>query len=361
MSIDLEELASKLTIHEASTLLAKVYQRTHSETNTDNRFGLYPIKDWDSFRRWKQLESSFWKADEIQFNEDKNDFDQFSEKEKTPLLNAFAFFATGDGEISSMLALRMIYSAPNLEGQAFYINQLANELVHAETYGKMIFTLVDDPKKRDDLLHGISDIKSVDKMNDMIEESFTRPQGLKELYVTLAAAEYMMFTPLFCIIFWYREYKPGKIKNVIFSNEQIAKDECMHCINGCQNYLALRKEERYGDDEVHQIIKRYVDVLEEFSHETLDGSLDELTPENVITYVKYVADDLCIRLGHKMMYHVENPFQWMSYTQLVPKTNFYEQTVGEYKKFNWEKSVEETKQLTEGKNNGGPRRKKKLF
>lgn len=341
----LDQLAETLTINQAASLVARIHEK-QSSVGKGKRFGMYPIADWAAFERMKKLEASFWVADETEFTDDRNDFNELSVEEQHPLLMAFGFFAVGDGSIASMLAYRMILISESFEQQAFYALQLDNERVHGETYGKMIYTLIQNPAKRDQIFNAVENVQSIKKMNAFIENSFTHPHGKKELYVALASAEYLFFTPLFCIIFWYRAYKRGKLGRVIFSNELIAKDEAAHCQNGCENYKALPAAERYTDSEIHAFIKQVCELIFDFADEVLSSiHLEELTPENVKQYIKFVADDELERLGHSKMYNVQSPFEWMDFTNLVPKSNFYEKPVGEYARFNAKDSVGKAREL----------------
>jgi ribonucleoside-diphosphate reductase beta chain len=348
----LNELADNLTIHEAASIISRINEKKRVKNNMSKgkRFGLYPIEDWASFIRYKKLEASFWSASEVEFHDDRNDFNDFTHDEQWPLLMSFGFFAVGDGSITSMVAYIMIVIADSFEKQMFYVAQLHSEAVHGETYGTMIFTLISDPRKRDEIFNAVDNVKSIKAMNEFIEHSFTYPESQKQLYVSLAATEYLMFTPLFCIIFWYRTYKKGKIPQIIFSNEQIAKDEAAHGENGCANYRTL--SDKYTDDEIHLHINKVVELVSAFADEVFaDIKLVELNAENVKRYIRFVADDLFDRLDHSKYYHVKNPFVWMNFTDLVPKTNFYEGTVGEYKRFNLQKSIETAYQLCNGINN----------
>lgn len=337
----IEQLSEELTLAEASSLLAKIHAKK-SEVTKSKRFGLYPIHDWPSFIRMKQLEASHWSANEVEFTKDLNDFNEFTEEEQKPLLMAFGFFAVGDGTITSMLAYRLLTMAPTLEKQLFYIVQLNNERVHAETYANMIYTLVPDERKRMEIFEAVEKINSIKNMNLLIEEALECPDGERDMYFTLACTEYLMFMPLFCIIFWYRAYRKGKISKIILSNELIGRDEATHGINGTENYKALPAHLKYTNQEAWDKIDRFVEVSSGFGYEALENiHLNELTPENVKKYIQYVADDQLERMGHSKCYHVESPFVWMDFTKLVPKTNFYEGTVAEYSRFDVTKGIEE--------------------
>lgn len=342
----IEKLSQELNIYEATSLVAMIHEKS-SSISKSKRFGIFPVEDWGSFARTKALEASRWTADRVNFTGDRGDYNALTEEERKPLERAFGFFAVGDGSVASMIAYKMLTIAPSLEAQQFYMVQLDNERVHAETYGKMINTLISDSARRDEIFNAIEKVESIGKMTDLINEAFLTPDGERDLYVHLAAAEYLMFTPLFCIIFWYRAYKRGKLQGVIFSNEEIAKDEAVHCMNGCANYINLPNSDRYTDEEIWKVVDKFVKAVSDFADETLEGtSLEELTPENVKQYIKYVADDLLDRLGHQKLYKCSSPFKWMDFTNLVPKTNFYEAEVGEYQNFNVSEAIEEAKRLS---------------
>lgn len=344
----LEQLSGQLTLREAASLVARIHAKS-SQVNKGKRFGMYPIEDWAALERTKRLEASFWTANEVDFTDDRNDFNELSDDEQKPLLMAFGFFAVGDGSIASMLAFQLILTAPTFEKQSFYVVQLDNERVHGETYSEMIYSLVNDPNERDRLFNAVEHVESIKKMNKFIEDAFMNAKTDKETYFSLAAAEYLLFTPLFCIIFWYRAYKKEKLKQIIFSNEQIAKDEAAHCENGCCNYRALPEKERYSDSEIHVLVDTVCKLVDAFADELCKNiNLVELTASNIKQYVRYVADDLLDRLDHSTYYHVSNPFPWMDFTSLVPKSNFYEKTVGEYSRFNVNESMEKIKRLCQG-------------
>lgn len=346
----LEKLSEILTVSEAASLVSKIHEKT-SGLSKSKRFGLYPIQDWNAFTRTKLLEAAYWQADEVTFSNDFNDFMEFTEEERRPLAFAFGFFAVGDGSIVSMLAYQMILISESFEKQGFYVVQLNNERVHGETYGKMIYTLIRDPQKREEIFNAVEKIASIRKMNEYIEKIFTNPKesSKRNAYVCLAITEFLMFLPLFCIIFWYRAYKKGKIQSVIESNQIIAKDEALHGQNGCDNYNELPTNEKYTNEEIHNLIDEAVLLVSNFADEVLQGvNLPELTPENVKQYIRFVADDLLVRLNHSKKYQVKSPFVWMDFTNLVVKENFYEMNVTEYSRFNVKEEIQKIKDLHTG-------------
>lgn len=345
--MSIEELSEKLSIGDAAALLFKVMEKNNSLSKS-KRFGLYPINDWGAFRRAKTLESSRWLASKIKFTSDANDFNSMPDSLKQPLLMCFGFFAVADGGISDLLAYRMILTAESYEQQYYYVVQLDNERVHNETYGKMIYTLISSEKQRDEVFNYVKSVESIRRMTGFIEDAISRSSDHKILLMSLACSEYIMFTPLFCIIFWYKTYLPGKLEGIIFSNIEIAKDEAQHCLNACMQYKNLK--EKFTEAEAHDFVSKFVHVVSLFADDALKGTenMKDLTPDNVKQYIRFVADDLLEKLGYSPLYSVSNPFHWMIYTSLVPKENFFEKEVSQYKLYNVDDEVRNAYNLCHG-------------
>ena len=47
-------------------------------------------------------------------------------------------------------------------------------------------------------------------------------------------------------------------------------------------------------------------------------------------YIQFVADRLCVQLGYKKIYNVENSFSWMELISLEGKTNMFERKIADY-------------------------------
>jgi ribonucleotide reductase beta subunit family protein with ferritin-like domain len=341
----LDSLAAELTIHEAAALMAKVAEKR--QTNKLTRFGLYPVTNVRAFLHMKKLEVSHWPADEIKFSKDVNDFNDFTTDEQRPLLYSFGFFAVGDGQVANQIAFRMIVTADDFNQQAFYITQMNNERVHAEVYGKMIHELVKSRKKRAEIFNYVENCQSIKAMSNFIDSGMTFPDGRKQELITLAMAEFLMFTPLFCIIFWYRAFKPGKILNIILANYQVAKDEGTHCLQGCESYKYLPADQKYSQDEIITHVSGCVRLVKAFAEEVLEPTnLVGLTVEGVQQYIEHVADSILIECGHEPYYNVLCPFEWMAFLELNEKSNFYEQDVVKYDRFNLEDSIKEAIRLS---------------
>merc|ERR1719321_1757527 len=98
----------------------------------------------------------------------------------------------------------------------------------------------------------------------------------------------------------------------------------------CPIYKLMKH--KLTDETVHHIIRGAVAVEQEFICDALPCSLIGMNSTQMIQYIEFVADRLLSALGHPMIYHVANPFDWMELISLQGKTNFFEKRVGEYQK-----------------------------
>ncbi len=365
----LQEIADSLTISEIGALVA--LKTAKMAVSKSKRYGLFPIADWSDYKRMVRWDASYWDYSEVRFSNSRNDFLSLSEGERQALLLCFGFFAVGDGSITSLLAYQMLLNAPTFEEQMIYVSQINIERVHAITYGHMIEALVDSVEERNAIFQAVENVEATKKMNEFIEDAALYSSGDRDRYIALAISEYLFFTPLFSIIFWFKSHRNGKIKDVIYSNELIAKDECSHCENGCAKYLKLPSEKRFTDGEIHKIVGKAVGLVSGFAHHMVNErgiKLAGLTYEALSQYIQFIADDLLINVKHAKLYNVSLPeaLKYMTLTNFEIKTNFYEADVSAYRRFDPDSLLEETAALnskfnsrTGGEGPSPPEKKKK--
>ena len=91
-------------------------------------------------------------------------------------------------------------------------------------------------------------------------------------------------------------------------------------------------QEKINEEKVVRLVKEAVEIETQFITQCLPCSLVGMNVDMMISYIKYVADFLLLKLGHDTIYNVSNPFDWMELISLQGKTNFFEKRVGEYQK-----------------------------
>ena len=114
------------------------------------------------------------------------------------------------------------------------------------------------------------------------------------------------------------------------SNELIARDEGLHRDFAVALFGLLKEEQRPSVETMHQIISECVDVERLFVTEALPVALIGMNSKEMVRYVEFVADALCVALKVPKIYDTPNPFSWMESISLQGKTNFFESRVTEY-------------------------------
>ena len=105
---------------------------------TLNRFTVFPIEHENLWNLYKKAQMSNWTAEEIDFSKDMDDWNGLSDNEKHFIKYILAFFAGSDGIVFENLNNNFASEVQYTEARSFYAYQEHNEMVHGETYSKLI-------------------------------------------------------------------------------------------------------------------------------------------------------------------------------------------------------------------------------
>ena len=294
------------------------------------RYILFPIQHEDMWQAYKKAQALDWRAEEIDFSQDTNDWIQkINDQEKHFIEYTLAFFAASDGVVNENLMERFANEVTPLEAKFFYGFQIAIENVHSETYSLMIDTFVKDPVKKNKLFNAIENMDCVKQKaqwaikwtNDKISNFATR-------LIAFAIVEGIFFSGSFCSLFWLK--KRGLMPGLTFSNELISRDEGMHTDFAVLLYSKIKN--RVSVSRVHEIFKDAVSIEKNFVIDSLPCSLIGMNATLMSEYIEFVADRLLTQLKYPKIWNTNNPFPFMENSALKGKTNFFEKRVGEYQK-----------------------------
>ncbi len=296
------------------------------------RYTIYPIQYktiWDSYQ--KQL-ASFWKAQEIDFSRDYDDFLELNDGEKHFIRHILAFFAASDGIVNFNISQRFLHDVQIMEATVAYTFQMAMESIHGETYSLMLDNIVRDVHDKERLFNAIETMPSVAMMSDWAFRWIDdKKASFAQRLIAFAVIEGVFFSGAFAAIFWLKKYKSGGrlfMQGLIKSNEFIARDEGMHTDFACQVYKLLRN--RLTRDQVLSIVTEGVDIAQRFMRDALPVKLIGMNSDSMDTYLQYVADRLLVALGYDSKWRVTNPFPFMETIGMLQKTNFFESRPTEY-------------------------------
>lgn len=295
-----------------------------------NRFVMFPIKYNSIWQAYKKAEASFWTAEEIDLGKDNHDWEhKLNDDERFFVSRVLAFFAASDGIVNENLVERFSGEVGIPEAKCFYGFQIMMENIHSETYSLLIDTYVKDTKEAEFLFNAIFTIPSIRKKAKWALRWISDEEStFAERLVAFAAVEGVFFSGSFASIFWLK--KRGLMPGLTFSNELISRDEGMHTDFACLLFSHLQN--RPSRAIVERIITEAVDIEQEYFREALPVSLLGMNADLMNQYIEFVADRLLLALGHKRVYNVTNPFDFMENISLAGKTNFFEKRVSDYQK-----------------------------
>lgn len=286
--------------------------------NTNKRWSIFPIHNMDLWELYKKAQKQNWVAEEIDLSEDR--FNELSEREKLYLKNLLAFFAVSDGIVIENLALNFLREIDIPEAQYFYIFQAAIEAVHAEMYGLLVDTYIQDPIEKDAMFNAVSKMRTVsDKASWAIK--WIESPSFEDRLVAFACVEGLAFSSTFAGIFWFRSR--NKMLGLGNANELISNDENSHyefAVHFYHNYV----KNKLDPARIREMVLECCRVEETFVEESLPDGLDGLTREQMIQYVRYTADTILINFGCQPEFNVQNPLAYMARIALGRRGNFFE-------------------------------------
>jgi ribonucleoside-diphosphate reductase subunit M2 len=279
----------------------------------------------------------FWRAEELDLSKDLAHWDGLSSDEKHFIKMILAFFAASDGIVLENLAMRFMNDVQLSEARAFYGFQIAMENIHNESYSLLIETYVKDKEEKQKLLNAITTYPCIKKKADWAQKWIhDNRSSFATRLVAFACVEGIFFSGAFCSIFWLK--KRGLMPGLTFSNELISRDEALHCEFAVLLHSKLVKQ--ISKSRLHEIIKEAVEIEIEFICEALPCRLIGMNSQLMSQYIQFVADRLCLQLGHDKIYNVSNPFDFMELISLESKVNFFEKHQDAYALANKDKSID---------------------
>ena len=256
---------------------------------------------------YKQAESAFWTAEEIDLAADPKDFNSLTPNEQHFVKYVLAFFASSDGIVNENIVLNFMQEVQIPEARCFYGFQIAIENIHSEVYSLLIDTYVKDDVEKA-LFNAIETIPCIQKKSAWaLKWTDAANATFAERLVAYSAVEGIFFSGAFCCIFWLK--KRGLMPGLTFSNELISRDEGMHCDFACLLYEMLQT--KLDQDRVYEIIGSAVENEKEFICDALPCNLIGMNKELMSQYIEFVSDRLLVALGYAKMYNSENPFGFM--------------------------------------------------
>ena len=315
---------------------------------------IFPIKNEEIYAFYEKAQSCFWILKEIDFSNDKHDWDILNENEKYFISNILSFFSMSDQIVNMNLDIRFAEDIKSLPGdmikytELFYNFQKMMEDIHSQTYEFTLLTYIHDDETRLYYKNGIQNISTIKKKAEWafkwIDDKYS---SFATRLIAFAALEGIFFSSSFCSIYWIKE--KNILQGLTKSNEFISRDEALHRDFACELYNQLKNRDDYildtNNNIIIQIIKEAVEIEKEFIMKSIPCNLIGMNEKSMSIYIEFVADNLLQNLEIEKIYNVENPFGFMENISLNQKTNFFESRNSHYAKANSQRKLDDLEQL----------------
>lgn len=310
---------------------------------------LRPMRYPQFFELYRNSLKNIWTTDELDFS---IDFVHLREKlspaEAHLIKRLVAFFATADNIVAHNLVLNLYKHINSPEFRMFLGKQLFDEMLHVETYLLLADTYIPDVDERAEAFSAYQHVPSIKakaefafqymdaiEQLDRLETEAHRRQFLVNLIGYAACIEGLFFFGSFAYVYFLRS--KGLLPGLATATDWVFRDESMHIRGAMAVIRALRDEApELFDDGLESTVRAMMDeaIAAEmtFCEDALNQGVTGLSGEQMLEYLRYVADMRLVQLGYTKQYDAKNPFPFMALQDLQPLTNFFEKRVTEYQK-----------------------------
>jgi ribonucleoside-diphosphate reductase beta chain len=304
---------------------------------TDQRSYFKPfVYPW-AYDAWLKHEQSHWLHSEVPMNEDINDWKRrLTDDERVFLTNIFRFFTQGDIDVAGGYVNNYLPYFPQPEIRMMLTGFAAREALHVAAYSHLIETLGMPETTYSEFL----DYQAMRDKHDY----FLSIAGQDKKTIAQQIAAFSAFTEgmqLFSSFIMLLNFpRHGKMKGMGQIITWSIVDETMHCESMIKLFRTFIEENRdiWGDElksDIYKIATKMVELEDKFIDVAFaNGPMENLSSEDLKTYIRYIADRRLISMGMKGIFKVKkNPLPWVEEMINSPiHTNFFENRATDYAK-----------------------------
>jgi ribonucleoside-diphosphate reductase beta chain len=287
-----------------------------------------------AYDAWLTHEQSHWLHTEVPMLEDVKDWkNRLSQEEKYFLTQIFRFFTQSDIDVASGYVSNYLPYFPQPEVRMMLLGFAAREALHIAAYSHLIETL----GMPDSTYNEFYEYDAMKEKHDYFT-SFNSDSIPINVAATSAFTEGLALFSSFIMLLNFPRH--GKMKGMGQIVTWSIVDETQHAEGMIRLFREYVEENRniWNDEtkgQIYTIATKMVELEDKFIDLAFTmGQMENLTEEEVKSYVRYIADRRLISMGMKGIFKVKkNPLLWVEEMINAPThTNFFENRATDYAK-----------------------------
>lgn len=306
-------------------------------TLTDERSYFKPFQYEWAYNYWLQHEQVHWLHTEVPLIEDSKEWNsKLTDEERNLLTHIFRFFTQGDIDVAGGYVKNYLPFFPQPEIRMMLSGFAAREALHIAAYSHLIETLGMPETVYNEFLQ----YKAMADKHAFFEKfsDYTDRKIAQQIAAFSAFTEGLQLFSSFIMLLNFPRH--GKMKGMGQIITWSIVDETMHTEAMIKLFRTYIEENRHlwNDKlkgEIYTIADKMVQLEDQFIDLAFEmGPLENLTAEDLKTYIRYIADRRLISLGLKGIFKVKkNPLPWVDEMINAPiHGNFFENRVTDYAK-----------------------------
>jgi ribonucleoside-diphosphate reductase beta chain len=303
----------------------------------------YPV----FYEQYKAAIKNTWTVEEVDFSADVCDLRQrMTPAEQHLISRLVAFFATGDSIVGNNLVLNLYKHINSPEARMYLSRQLFEEAQHVEFYLTLLDTYIAEPDERKKAFDAVENIPSIRRKAafcfkwidsiqslDQIRTTEERRMFVLNLICFACCIEGLFFFAAFAYVYFLRSR--GLLHGLATGTNWVFRDESAHIQFAFEVIRTVRRQEpqlfdRGMENSVVEMLKEAVDCEMAFAEDVLSLGVGGLSANDMLEYLRYVADRRLEALDIAPIFGARNPFGFMELQDVQELTNFFERRVSAY-------------------------------
>jgi ribonucleoside-diphosphate reductase beta chain len=304
---------------------------------TDERDYFKPFNYAWAYDAWLKHEQSHWLHTEVPMAEDVKDWQRkLTHEEKAFLTNIFRFFTQGDIDVAGGYVNNYLPYFKQPEVRMMLAGFAAREALHVAAYSHLIETLGMPDSTYNEFLEYEAMKDKHEYFMELSSKNGTKQSVAANIAAFSAFTEGMQLFSSFIMLLNFPRH--GKMKGMGQIVTWSIVDETMHAESMIKLFRTYIEENlEIWNDELKSTIYSIAEKMVELEDKFIDlafaiGPMENLTPNDVKMYIRYIADRRLISLGLKGNFKVKkNPLLWVEEMINAPThTNFFENRATDY-------------------------------